>query len=408
MHRKGVRAVAIGAAAALLAGLLAGGASASTRSGKKPSGEPILIGALGPFDVPNPPAKTTEWPAAVKARAKAINAAGGIGGRPVKVFVCNTALDPNQTETCVRDAADAGVVATVGWNGTTGANYFPLLQQEGIAAIGSVPVGLDEVTNPVSFPFTSGVPGAFEGLPIAIGDQGADTQALVLTDLGAPAALAQLLVETSAERQGYDLLQSIKAAPDQTDFAPIVAAATSGDPQGISVFIIGDAAATFIKTLRQGGYTGKVSSGSPFITEGIIEALGDDANGIIVVSLLRWQGSKNGRLFAHDMRTYAKGEALTDLSANYWLSTWVFEQVAKKIAAGGGTVDKTSVLDAMGQLSNFSTGGMTPPITTTAPVTVESPIPLQRFFNPTVVNFRIKNGKLRLVNGKFINPFEEQ
>jgi hypothetical protein len=62
----------------------------------------------------------------------------------------------------------------------------------------------------------------------------------------------------------------------------------------------------------------------------------------------------------------------------------------------------------MGELSNFSTGGMTPPITTTEPVTVESPIPLQRFFNPTVVNFRIKNGKLRLVNGEFINPFQKQ
>jgi branched-chain amino acid transport system substrate-binding protein len=406
MRGRSFRLVAALAGVVTATGMLATTAGARTHTAAK---QTIYIGALGPFFDVTTGTKSTEWPAAVNARVKAMNAAHSLGKNVVvKVFECDTGLDPNQTEKCVRDAVAKGVVAAVGWNGTTGANLFPLLQQNGIAEIASVPVGLDEVNNPVSFPFTSGVPGAFEGLPIGLGSTGATKQALVITDLGAPAAAAVAFVQDSIKRQGYDLTSSVKAPPDQADFAPIVANATSGNPQGMNVFIIGQAAGTFIQTLRQSGYTGKLSSGSPFLTPKVISALGSNANGIIVTSLLKWQGSKNGKLFAADMKKYAKGQALTDLSANYWLGTWVFEQVAKQIVKSGGTVDAKSVLAAMGQLSNFDTGGMTPPISTTQAPAIASPLPLPRMFNPTVINFVIKNGKQQLVDGKFINPFEKQ
>ena len=39
------------------------------------------------------------------------------------------------------------------------------------------------------------------------------------------------------------------------------------------------------------------------------------------------------------MKKYAKGMALTDTSANYWFSTWVFEQVAKRVIKKGATID---------------------------------------------------------------------
>ena len=414
MHRTRFRLVAVLVVVALATAAAAATATASTSGAasrgadaKKPSGPPIVIGALGPFFDANTGTKSSEWPAAVRARVKAINAAGGIGGKRVDVFECDTGLDPNQTEKCVRDAAAKGVVASVGWNGTTGAQFFPLLQQSGIAAIGSVPVGLDEVNNPVSFPFTAGVPGAFEGLPLSLGTEGVTKQALVVTDLGAATAAATLFVEDSVKRQGYDLTGTVKVPTDTTDMAPIVATATNGDPAGMSVFIVGSAAGTFIQTLRQNGYQGKLASGSPFLTEKIIAALGPNANGIVVVSLLKWQGSKNGKLFAANMKKYAKGESLTDLAANYWLSTWVFEQVAKQIVKAGGTVDAATMLDAMGKLTNFDTGGMTPPISTTQAPTIQSPLPLPRLFNPTVVDFVIKNGRQRLVDGKFLNPFEK-
>jgi len=407
MRHRGVRVLAATCTAALVLGLV--GTSASGSTGAQGSAKKtILIGALGPFFDANTGTKSSEWPAAVKARVKAFNKANELPGYKLAVFECDTGLDPNDTEQCARDAIDKGVVASVGFNGTTGANLLPVLEGGGIPAVGTVPVSPVEVTNPVSFPLTAGIPGAFEALPVAIGNAGATTQSLVLTDLGAATAAGVLFVEDSVKRQGYQLGATVKVPPDQTDFAPIVASATEGDPEGMSVFIIGEAAATFIQQLRQSGYEGKLSSGSPFLTQSLLEALGSDANGILVPSLLSWQKSKGGKQYLKEMKQYAKGEAVTDLAANYWLSTWVVGEQLKAIVKGGGTPDAASLLTAMGELDGFSTQGMTPPITTTQGLTVDSPIPLARLFNASIVMFQIKKGKVVQTSKEFVNPFEKQ
>ena len=113
--------------------------------------------------------------------------------------------------------------------------------------------------------------------------------------------------------------------------------------------------------------------------------------------------SYNGSLESH------RFSPLTDITANYWLSTWVFEQVATKIIKDGGTVDAASMLAGMNDLTDFDTGGMTPPISTTVPFVTPAAIPIQlpRMFNPTVVQFVIKKGKLKQVSPDFINPFEK-
>lgn len=408
MDRKCVRVVALGAALTLMIGVLGGSAAARTNHQSSGGKTEIVIAALGPFFDANTGTESTEWPAAVKARVKAANKAKELGADvTVKVLECDTGLDPNDTEACARDAIEQGAVASVGFNGTTGANLLPILEGAGIPAIGTVPVSPNETSSPVSFPLTSGVPGAFEALPIALGEKGATDQGLVVTDLGAATATAQLFVDNSIERQGYSLAEPVIVAPDQTDFAPIVAAATAGDPEGLSVFIIGDAAANFIRQLRQGGYEGVLSSGSPFLTQSVIKALGDDANGIQVPSLLRWQKSAGGKQYTKEMKKYAKGEAITDLAANYWLSTWTTIELLGQIIDDGGTPDAASLLAAAGALDNFDTQGMTPPITTTASPAVDSPFPLERFYNPTVFMFEIKKGKMVETGKDFLNPFEQ-
>jgi ABC-type branched-subunit amino acid transport system substrate-binding protein len=410
-HRTGVRLVAIGGAFALLTGVLAGSASARTTQQGGGGGEQteIVIAALGPFFDATTGTESSEWPAAVKARVKAANKAKALGPDvTLKVFECDTGLDPNDTEACARDAIEKGAVASVGFNGTTGANLLPILEGGGIPAIGTVPVSPVETSSPVSFPFTSGVPGAFEGLPIALGEKDATDQALVLTDLGPATAAATLFLDDSVQRQGYTLSDPIQVAPDQTDFAPVVASATSGDPEGINVFIIGEAAANFIRQLRQSGYEGVLSSGSPFLTQSVIKALGDDADGIQVPSLVRWQKSKGGKQYQKEMKKYAKGEAVTDLASNYWLSTWVTIELLSQIIEDGGTPDAASVLAAANEMTDFDTQGMTPPITTAESPAIESPIPLERFFNPTVFMFEIRDGKMVETGKTFLNPFEKQ
>jgi len=151
-----------------------------------------------------------------------------------------------------------------------------------------------------------------------------------------------------------------------------------------------------------------LSSGSPFLTGSVIEALGDDANGIQVPSLVRWQKSVGGKQYIKEMKKYAKGEAITDLASNYWLSTWTTIKLLGQIIDDGGTPDAASLLAAASALDGFDTQGMTPPITTTASPTLDSPFPLERFYNPTVFMYQIKKGKMVETGKDFINPFEQQ
>jgi len=411
MRHRGVRVLAALCAGVLVAGLAAAGASADTgtQSGGGSGGKKkIVIGALGPFFDSNTGTESTEWPAAVKARVKAFNKANELPGYTLEVFECDTGLDPNATEKCARDGADEGIVAAVGFNGTTGGNLLPILEGAGIPAVGTIPVSPVETSNPVSFPLTSGIPGAFEALPVAIGNEGANKQSLVLSDIGAATSIAELFVQASVDRQGYELGATVRVPPDVADFAPIVASATEGDPEGISSFIVGQPAGTFIQALRQSGFDGPVSAGSAFISQDLIDELGSDANGLLVPSLLSWQKSKGGKQFNKEMKKYAKGEVLNDVAANYWLSTWVVGQQLKAIVKDGGTPDAASLLTAMGQLTDYNTQGMTPPITTTEPVVVDSPIPFERFYNQTVVPFEVKKGKLTQTSTKFVDPFVKQ
>lgn len=243
---------------------------------------------------------------------------------------------------------------------------------------------------------------------MSLGLQGATTQALVLHDLGAASAIGQLFVEDSATRHGYTVAESIAMPLDQVDFAPVIASATRSDPAGISLFVIGEASATFIRQLRQTGYDGVVASASVFLTPAIVEALGDDAEGLQVPSLLSWQRSDGGQQYLAEMAQYAPEEAVSDLGANYWLSTWVVGEQIAEIIDSGETPDAATVLARMNQLDDFDTQGMTPPITTTQASNVVAPIPLDRLYNPTFVAFEIQDGNVVEVSGEFLNPFEEQ
>ncbi len=111
--------------------------------------------------------KSPELSGAVLAHAKTINNSGGIkdaSGKTHKlvVVVCTTKLDPNQAETCARDAVAKDVVAVIGDNSTEGAQIFPILEPAGIPAIGNVVFSPVDATSKVAFPITSGIAGILE------------------------------------------------------------------------------------------------------------------------------------------------------------------------------------------------------------------------------------------------------
>jgi len=391
----------------------ASGAPDRATRAPKFTGEPVTVATMGEFDVPSAGTKNPEWPGAVQARAKEINKGGGLKDangdtHELKVVVCNAALDPNKAEQCARDAAEAKVAAVIGINSSEEGQMLPILADAGIPVIAPVPVDPAATTNKVSFPITSGVPGAFIAMPELLAEKGAKKISFIYPDIPGAAA-AKLFVDLGVKKGGAEDGGSVAVAPDATDLTPAIEAATKDGNDGVIAFLLGDTQGTLLQTAKQQGVDAKLVTATPFLTPQLLKDLGDVTNGLLVVgtTVPITTKTKGGQQFSKDMKAFDKKLPRTDLAAQNWLGTWVFERVAETLAE----INAATVLDGMGKIDNMDMGGLTPPLTTTKPFTSSNSTVaavLPRLYNPTVVYATIKNGKVFLVGKKsdpFVNPF---
>jgi ABC-type branched-subunit amino acid transport system substrate-binding protein len=396
------------ALATVLSGLAATGAGAGTKS----SGEPVTVVAIGEWEVAAVGTSNPEWPGAIKARAKAINAKGGLedatgAKHRLRVIECNANLDANTAGQCAREAVDEGAIAVIGTtlgNPSEESAVFPLLEEANIASIGTVGNGPVALSNPISYSITASSIGIFAGMPHQLTSDGASSANLVISDIGpASAAFIGLMQQALAQGEGSETGEPVLVPADATDLAPYVAAATTGDPDGIVSAILGPAQGTFLREVKQSGFSGKQVTESAFLSQDLLDELGDAGDGVLATGFNMPPTAKKVpgiKQYLKDMKAYDADLPLSDLSVQYWLSTYVLEQVVKTL----DTVDAASVNTAMGEIDGLDMLGITPPLSTTASVDVGLP-GVTQVFNPTVTFLRVKNGKLVLASKQFFDAF---
>jgi branched-chain amino acid transport system substrate-binding protein len=399
---KKVGSISIVACVALVSALVV--APASAKSNAKFTGDAVTVAYVGDFDSLG--TSFPEVPGAVKARAKAINKAGGLedaSGATHKVVAttCNSAVDPNETQACIQDAIDAGAVAVVGMNAVQSGQVLPLLEQEGIPSIGTAIFGPADASSPASFPLGSGVAGMFQALPQLLAQQGAKKISYIIPDLGATTAAVLLFVDQGLALSGAEKGETVLVPPDATDLAPYIATGTADGVDGVVAYLIGDAQVTLVQQLRNQGYDGLIATQGGLLTQAMLDSAGSDANGMLVAGLYPpyTDTSVPGiKQFRKEMKAYDPDLDPNDAALNAWTSMLVFQDVAETLA----TIDRPSLQAAMGTLDGLDTGGITPPFTTTELGTV--PL-LSRMFNPTVTFSSIKKGKVKSLQPGFFDPF---
>jgi ABC-type branched-subunit amino acid transport system substrate-binding protein len=381
---------------------------ATAGAAPKPKGEPIKVMVAGDWTFPDG-STDNGAPDAAEARAKAINKAGGIQGRPVEVIVCDTALDPNKAEDCARQAIDEGVVALIGaaLNQTEEPRSLPLLKENDIAVIASVGQGALSLTDSNSFIIGNGTTGLFQGMgQVLTATKGAKKLKFVVSDLGGAAiAFFRTYLDSGLELAGAELVGDPVLVPtDATDMAPYVAAATTDDPDGVLTFITGDTGANFIQELRRGGYDGPVAAAPGVLGEDLLKELGDAASNLYAYSAYDSVSPKvpGYKQFIKEMKSVGASGELNERAVNAWLGMWVFERVAADLPA----IDRPSVLAAMGQITDMDMGGITPPLTTTAPGVAAEPL-LARVFDPYGLFLQAKGGRWKVakVSDTFFNVY---
>jgi ABC-type branched-subunit amino acid transport system substrate-binding protein len=196
-------------------------------------------------------------------------------------------------------------------------------------------------------------------------------------------------------------MNAVGVSPTAGDLSAAVAKAEQTKPDGIVLFTGQPQAASFVKAARQQGAT------TP-----IVISAGTESPSAVQQQIGGGQNLYFDTFFNHSGQFYdaflsqwqADGNApalADDFAINGWLAATMFADVARTLP----TVTRASVMNAYSKLSNFSTDGLTPPLSFDKPGTAlggKAP----RIINPTIGLSQYQNGTfVPAAGGKFTNPF---
>jgi branched-chain amino acid transport system substrate-binding protein len=330
----------------------------TTAAAATPTGPPIKVGTTAE------PENLAQVDAGDEVAIKAINAAGGIHGRPIELVSCNTQSDPNQTAACAAQlAADPSIVATVGVGTEFGTNSNPVFQKAGLAGIGTVPLGSGDFNSPVVFPTNIGSLLIVGGGAMAYKSLGARKIGLVYVQTPTAAALGGLMNSLVLGPLGSKVYATAGIPTTAADVAPQAAALAGSDAQVVALREAD--AIRYVQTARQQGYSGDMIVSTTQVTANdIAKSLSGFSKSLYAVGWYDYTSPGYKAMLAEQQK-YDPSATTGDLFANSWLAMHMFATVA----AGLPDITRSTVLTAMGALSGYSTDGMTPPISFTTPGT---------------------------------------
>jgi ABC-type branched-subunit amino acid transport system substrate-binding protein len=333
---------------------------------------------------------------AMKAAVNAINASGGIKGRPLAITVCGTQGDANIAGQCARNAvANAGNVAVVGEWSMAGDSINPVLEQAKMANIGLFPQALSDYSAPVNFPVSSGEVGIVGGMVILAADQfKAKTIGLAYTQSAAGASVTQLLQPVAAS-VNVKITKTTAVASPPGDVSSNVEAVASGTNAVVLSTAAADTAA-LVRYASQSGIT------IPFIAPAnlpasTIKVLPSEGLGLYLSDSFLRSGPGYTRYEAQ-MSAAGDSSLITSLIAlNSWVSVQAFVAACEKAP----TISRGSILAAMRSMTDFNAGGLLPPLNFSKPSTaLHASFP--RLFNGSATFEKVAaGGAVQPLNHKF-------
>jgi ABC-type branched-subunit amino acid transport system substrate-binding protein len=372
------RGVAVGALAA--AGLLAlaacgssGGSGAasspSASSGSTSAATTSGGGTITLFDlgtVNNPIQSFPEDFIAEQAAAKAINAAGGVGGHDIKIITCNGAGDQNTAADCARSAVSDHAVAVTGMGDPFTTPDFPILAAAKIPVVGPYSNG-DAITwqSPLSYPLIGGAVLDYMAAPYAFKALGGKRMAVIAVDF--PSALADAaLIKGAMPASGVTYAGLVKMPETGvTDYSPYAAQLANLHAQGAILVASPGGEAGIIKAARAQGVNIKWFMGSESTGEVINQSEGGALDNTYALSGLpvpRDSSSPVVAAYVKDVQALT-GKSIDQDTADYsvhGMNAWLSVEAVAKVAAGiSGTIDAASLNAALQSASTISIDGFT-------------------------------------------------
>jgi branched-chain amino acid transport system substrate-binding protein len=360
------------------------------------TGQPILLNMNTPL---TGPITFPETKSAAIAAEDAINAAGGVQGRPIKVLFCDTqsATDPTPSLQCTNSAiANQNVVAEVGDYSSFGGETTPLLTAAGVADIAPVPLYAPQYAAANSFPLMASEAG---GLGVCMVDQGAKSVGFAYIDI--PGSTEQITFGNlfMEKGRGTSYAKSVPISLTVTDPTPQVTSLASYG--GVSLGLAPTQVAQYLQVHQTVAPNQLVCDAYLSATPATLSSLGSAANGLYLVSgLPPLEGSNPGiAIFKAQMAKYSPGAILDEDALNIWLGINAFAQVANKTP---GPITRASVLAAWQNLTSLQVDGLLPPDLNLKVSPLGNPS-LARLTNVWVQYERVENGKVEPISNGYVD-----
>lgn len=229
--------------------------SDAEKAASKLTGEPIVIASIsdtsGAGSISAVIAQFTE---AEKAAVDYVNAdLGGVGGRPLELFVCDSKVDPAATASCAQQAIDKGAVAKVGLSVLWGDNGLPLFEKAGIPSLNAPVSPQDSTADEISFPLGGGAGTEWPGQIKYWAENFGLKKAVILADDNSTGRVQIENQKAVAKELGVEIVP-VFLPVGAADPTPFVAKAVEEDPDAIFTAASGAAAVAVYRALNQQGY----------------------------------------------------------------------------------------------------------------------------------------------------------
>lgn len=411
VRRSGVAAVALSSAIVLSA--CSGGGTTAGGGGGGEHGDSIEIFLTHPGNNALSPMEGV--PPAVQAAVKAVNDAGGVKGRQLKLIECNNNLDAAQSMSCAQKAVDDDVVALVGQTDLSSADTLPILEAAGIPSVGLYSYNVPyDAESPASYPLNGGSAQGYLATPYVMQQKGLKSlvvQACEYPSCGAPASDMTKL----GPLYGIDVKGTVNVMnAGMPDYSPVATKTKSFAPDTV-VQIIAPGTATGAARASAGvGFNPQYVANQQSVGEREIAA----AEGLFKNTLLvgafpspRSQDIPISKQYATEMGAFNNGQTAQEWldsvvfttsafnAFNGWLSVHALAAAIELIPGDEVTASTlTKVLnDRTTKIDLFGLGDWTPG--------VPGPSPYPRFTNMTTyVMYSDENSRLQTDMG--IKPFD--
>ncbi len=332
------------------------------------TGEPIKVGTIGTFSGVTAQSHA-DAPYAIKAWANAVNANGGIDGRPVEVIVADDKGDPAAGATAVKKMVETDdVVAIVGEHSVSAAGWAPYALEKNIPVVGGYANAPEMVGYPNWFSTGGNIVASFWAIANEAAKSGDKIAMLYCAEAPACKAASTILGQFG-DAVGVDLAYAGAVAGDSSDYSAVCMAMKDA---GVSSYNMSVASAV---TDRIGEQCQKLGFNAQLIQ--VAEAANNLRETSPVYNGAKFVGTNPGffvdsspaaKEFQAAMKEYAPEVGTSEVPMNSSsIDTWIAGKLFEAAVAASGSKDVTTdtVFNGLYALDGETLGGLAPALTYT-------------------------------------------